>query len=266
MMRKLRVRRGVLQTPVIRYGHRATGRSVTLVGTAHIGEASYYKRLHATVTQLEAAGAVVCYEWVRPAAEEDWVAATASERAARDAPRAMGEGNFRRLCRSLGWVEQGAVFMWAASWRNVDMTDLELVRAARPEVVRGVGEDLADAFGSPSLAQDQADALAGAAAAVVFRLVSLDWFDRMQQMATWDDASRHFSHVQIEGRNARALESLPSDTDAVLLWGAGHLPGLAAGLTERGYRRQGTTWVAVGRLPALWPSIRTFWRDFLARR
>ena len=57
-------------------------------------------------------------------------------------------------------MEQGAVFTWAASWRNVDLTDLELVRAARPEAVRGVGEDLADMFGSPSLAQDQADTLA----------------------------------------------------------------------------------------------------------
>ena len=105
MMRKLRVRRGVLQTPVIRYWHRATGRSVTLVGTVHIGDAMYYKRLHATVTKLEAAGAVVCYEWVRPAAEEDWAAASASERAARDAPRAMGEGNFRRVCAGAwgGW-------------------------------------------------------------------------------------------------------------------------------------------------------------------
>jgi hypothetical protein len=61
MMRKLRVRRGVLQTSVIRYRHRRTGRTVTLVGTAHVGEASYYKRLHAKVTRLEAAGAVVCY-------------------------------------------------------------------------------------------------------------------------------------------------------------------------------------------------------------
>ena len=100
-MRKLRVRRGVLQTPVIRYGHGATGRTVTLVGTAHIGETSYYKRLHAIVTQLEAAGAVVCYEWVGPAAEEDWAAASASERASRDAPRAMGEGNLHQLSAGL---------------------------------------------------------------------------------------------------------------------------------------------------------------------
>ena len=265
MLRKLRVRRGVLQTPVIRYRHRGTGRTVTLVGTAHVGEAGYYSRLHALVTQLEAAGAIVCYEWVGPAAEQEWAAASASERAARDAPRAMGEETFRRVCRSLGWVEQGAVFTWAASWRNADMTDLELVRLARPETVHGLREDLADVFGS-SLGQDQADALAGAAAAVVFRLMSLDWFDRLRHMATWDGASRHYNHVQIEERNARALASLPSGADAVLLWGAGHLPGLAAELTKTGHRRQGTTWVTVGRLPALWPSIRTICKYYPALR
>jgi hypothetical protein len=265
MMRKLRVQRGVLQTPVIRYGHRGTGRTVTLVGTAHVGQASYYKRLHALVTQLEAAGAIVCYERIRPAAEKEWATASASERAARDAPRAMGAETSRRVCRSLGWVEQGAVFTWAPSWRNVDMTDLELVRLARPETARGLGEDLADVFGS-SLAQDHADALAGAAAAVVLRLVSLDWFDLLRHMATWDDASRHFSHVQIEERNARALASLPSDADAVLLWGAGHLPGLAVDLTKAGHRRQGTTWLNVGRLPALWASIRTVCKYYPALR
>jgi len=265
MMRKLRVRRGVLQTPVVRYEHQSTGRTVTLVGTAHVGEASYYTRLHALVTRLEVAGAIVCYERISAAAEEEWAAASASERATRDAPRAMGEQTPRRVCRSLGWVEQGAVFTCAPSWRNVDMTDLELVRLAGPETVHGLREDLTDVFGS-SLAQDQADAFAGAAAAVVFRLVSLDWFDLVRRITTWDDASRRFSHVTVEERNARVLARLPSDADAVLLWGAGHLPGLAADLKRAGHRRQSTTWVNVGRLPALWASIKTACKYYPALR
>lgn len=51
------------------YRHRGTGHTVTLVGTVHVGEAGYYKRLHARVMGLEAAGAIVCQESVRPAAE-----------------------------------------------------------------------------------------------------------------------------------------------------------------------------------------------------
>jgi len=256
MMRKVRVRRGVLQTPVIRYRHRHTGRTVTLVGTAHVGEASYYDRLHAMVTRLEAAGAVVCYEWIGPAAAEEWAVASAGERAARDVSRAMGEATFRRVCRSLGWAEQGEVFRFAPSWRNVDMTDLELVRLARPETLRGLREAFGDVWGS-SLTQDRADAFAGAAAGVVFRLVSLDWFDLLRHITTWDDASRQFNRVEVEERNAHALANLPAGADVVLLWGAGHLPGLAAGLKQAGHRRQGTTWMNVGRLPALWASIKT---------
>lgn len=156
-------------------------------------------------------------------------------------------------------MQQGAVFTWAPSWGNVDITDLELVRLARPEALGGLREDLADLFGS-SLAQDQADAYAGAAAAVVCRLMSLDWFDLLRHIATWDDGSRQFQQVQIEERNARALASLPANADVVLLWGAGHLSGLAAGLKQSGHRRQGTIWLRVGRLPALWASIRAFAR------
>ena len=238
MMRKLRVRRGVLQTPVIRYRHRRTGRTVTLVGTAHVGEASYYERLQAIVARLEAAGAVVCYEWIGSAAEEEWAAASAGERAARDASQSMGQGTFKQVGRSLGWVEQGAVFRWAPSWRNVDITDLELVRLASPEGMRAMGGALGDVWGS-SLTQDQADAVTGAAAGVVFRLVSLDWFDLLRRITTWDDASRRFSRVDIEERNAHALARMPSGADVVLLWGAGHLPGLAAGLKQApGERRR----------------------------
>jgi hypothetical protein len=264
MLRMLRVRRGVLQTPVIRYRQRSTGRTVTLVGTAHIGEASYYKTLHAMVTQMEAAGAVVLYEAVRPAAESDWAAASASERAARGAPQAMGQDSSRRVCRSLRWVEQRAVFACAPSWRNADMTDLELVRQARPEALVGLGEDLADVFRT-SLGESESDAFAGAAAGISFRLLSLDWFDRLRRVATWDAASRHFDDVKVAERNARALARLPPGEDAVLLWGAGHLPGLAAGLKETGHRRQATSWVNVGKLPALWASIRTVVKYFPAR-
>ena len=256
MMRTLRVRRGVLQTPVIRYRHRRTGRAVTLVGTVHVGEASYYKRLHSIVTRLEAAGAVVCYESIDPAAEEEWAAASAGERAARGDSQAIGEATFRRVSRSLGWVEQRAVFRGAPSWRNVDMIDLELVRHAGPETLGGLREAFGNVWGS-SLPQDRADAFAGAMAGVVFRLASLDWFDLLRHFATWDDDSRQFNHVGVEERNAQALASLPSGGDVVLLWGAGHLPGLAAGLKQAGYRREGAIWVNVGRLPTLWASIRT---------
>jgi hypothetical protein len=52
-----------------------------------------------------------------------------------------------------------------------------------------------------------------------------------------------------------ALAALPGEGDAVLLWGAAHRRGLAAGLRGLGYRRESAEWVTVGTLPALWTSI-----------
>jgi hypothetical protein len=60
--RTLRVRRRVLQTPVVRFEHPRTGRTVTVAGVVHIARTSYYRQLGIMLTKLEAAGALVFYE------------------------------------------------------------------------------------------------------------------------------------------------------------------------------------------------------------
>ena len=57
-----------------------------------------------------------------------------------------------------------------------------------------------------------------------------------------------------------ALAALPPSGDVVLLWGAMHLPGLATGLRNSGYRRQSTEWVTVGTVPAMQASARAIWK------
>jgi hypothetical protein len=94
------------------------------------------------------------------------------------------------------------------------------------------------------------------------RLLSLDYFDlvwRLSARTASSDAYRNVARVMLEERNRGALARLPSDADAVLLWGSGHLPGLAVGLKKAGYRQRSTTWVPVGELPAVWPSLRVMW-------
>jgi hypothetical protein len=63
----------------------------------------------------------------------------------------------------------------------------------------------------------------------------------------------------VGARNRRVLASLPTNSDAVLPWGAAHLPGLAAGLRKAGYRRRDTIWVTVGRLPTIWQIVKDCW-------
>jgi hypothetical protein len=248
----------VAQTPVVRYANRKTGRTVTLVVTMHIGAEAYFKKLNDIVAGLEAKGALICYEGIRPAAEQEWDTATDGERAVRGLWMPISDGARQAVCRYLGWVEQGAALKYSPSWRNVDMTDLEVVRRARPRNVSEVSDGFSELLAG--LTPEQFGVVAGSAEALLARLLSLDYFDlvwRWTLRGARDD-QRHVGRVMVEERNRGALASLPPDADAVLLWGSGHLPGLAAGLRKAGYRHRGTAWVSVGELPAVWPSLRVF--------
>jgi hypothetical protein len=78
--RALRIRRRMLQTPVVRFEHPKTGRTVTVTGVVHIARTGYYRQLGIMLTKLEAAGALVFYEGIGHAAETEWSAAGRAER------------------------------------------------------------------------------------------------------------------------------------------------------------------------------------------
>jgi hypothetical protein len=236
----LRVRHRVLQTPVIIYEHRRTGRTVTLVATSHIGQAAYYDQLRAMLTDEEA-GALIYYEMINPAAGSSWAAASGDERAARDALNHEVRETFQAACRYLGWVTQAAL-AYSPSWRNADMTDLELIRRAGPRNILTSGT---------ASGIDHLDVLMGAGVAVLFRLFPFDRFGLLSRFSVWGDVDWHIRHVVTDESNSRVLASLSPDVDIVLLWGAGHLPGLTAGLKTAGYRRRRTMWMNVGELPAI---------------
>jgi hypothetical protein len=255
----MRVRRRVAQTPVVRCENRKTGRTVTLIMTMHVGTNAYFKRLNDIIAGLEAKGAVICYEGIRPAAEEEWAAAADGERAVRGLSKSISDRGLAAVCRYLGWVEQGAWLRYSPSWRNVDMTDLGVVRQSQPHNISEESDGFSDLFAG--LTPEQFEVVVGSFAALLIRLLSLDYFDLVLRLSTRasGDAYRNVSRVMFVERNRGALAKLPPDADAVLLWGSGHLPGLAAGLKKAGYRRRSTAWVSVGELPAAWPSLRAIW-------
>jgi hypothetical protein len=259
VIRQLRVRRRVAQTPVVRYGNRKTGRTVTLVAIFHLGTNAYFNELNDIIAGLAAAGTLICYEGIRPAAETEWAAAADQERAVRGLSMTAEVRGRSAACRYLGWVEQGAALKYSPSWRNVDMTDLEVVRQAQPHNIReqSAGLDTLFAGNTP----EQLGVLMGSGLALLLRLLSVDYFDLLHRLSTRasGDAYRHVDRVIVDERNRGALARLPSDADAVLLWGSGHLPGLDAGLKKAGYRRRSTARVPVGELPAVWSCLRVFW-------
>jgi hypothetical protein len=249
----LRVRHRVLQTPVVRYEHEETGRTVTLIATVHAAEAAYYKRLHAIITRLEAAGAVVHYEMVTPATQQEWATATDAERAVRHVTTDMATRGVEALCRYFGWVWQGTAMTLSPSWHNVDMTDLEFVRRAGPGSLAQHQETGDDLF--HTLTQEQKDVVLGTAASVLFRLMSYDRFGLYERGLLWSGPG----HAVLDERNRNALDRVPADSDVVLVWGAGHLRGLGAGLEAAGYRQRRVVWLNAATLPTLWATARTAW-------
>ena len=93
---------------MVRYENRKTGRTMTLIVTMHMGTNAYFKKLNDIIAGLEAEGALICYEGIRPAAEKEWDAAADGERAVRGLSKTMSDRGLPALCRYLSWVEQSA--------------------------------------------------------------------------------------------------------------------------------------------------------------
>lgn len=250
--RALRVRRRTLQVPVVRFEHQRTGRTVTVAGVVHIAPASYYRQLNAILAKLEAAGALICYEHVAPAEDTEWSAVGPAERDGWNAGVVRNREMSQAACRYLGWVMQGEAMAYSESWRNVDMTEAEFVQRGGAQVMGGQDMPVGDLLGDRP--DDQQDVLIGIGAALLIRLVSLDRYRLL-----WHVAGMDLKRLIVDDRNERALAGLPSDQDSVLIWGSEHLPGLAAGLQQAGYRRQASAWLNVGELPSLWASAKAVW-------
>jgi hypothetical protein len=253
--RTMRVRRRMLQTPVVRFAYPKTGRTVTVAGVVHIARASYYRQLGIMLTKLEAAGALVFYEGIGRAAETEWSAAGHAERDTWNTAQTGSRELTQAACRYLGWVRQGEALAYSASWRNVDMSELEFVQRKGAQDMLDMQEGFEDMLGNR--ARDQRDALMGVTMGMLLRLYSLD---RYQMLSRWAaTAYPGFSQLVVDERNDRALACLPPDRDSVLIWGYGHLPGLAAGLQRAGYRRQASAWLNAGEIPPLPASAKAVW-------
>jgi hypothetical protein len=244
-----------------------------VIATSHLGEAAYYEQLRAMINVLESVGAVVCYESnaaaLKAKAEQEWAAASDEERGAWDGQARMRPEFRQAACRYLGWVDQWTTLGNPPTWRYQDGSSLEYVRRAGAQDLMRRQRALGDPF--RRLTQEQQEALVGAAWAFSIRLDRFAWWPHLLRLlmrlagGVVASAART-DDPQIRDRNRRVLASLPTDLDAVLPWGASHLPGLARGLRKAGYRRRDTTWVTVGRLPTIrqtvkdsWPGLRAIW-------
>lgn len=253
-----------LQTPIRGYHHRETGRRITVVCTMHMGVAAYFTGLRAVIDKLQADGAVVQSEGSRML--DSTADTTADELLLLTGLRHATEIEDQRAA-VLGWVTQAAGLAYPADgmsyppdWQIVDLSHLEIIRRVGVDTMRRHLAGRNRLFG-------QAVNRRGARYLLMITIgMRIGANDRLNHMAEDHRKQQRredpMNAVLLGERNAVALAGLDrTDLDTVLIWGAKHLPGLHAGLTERGYERvpEPEQWHTVTTLPsvrrALWQVI-----------
>lgn len=230
-------------TPVYRLVNPETGSRVTLVANIHIGEPAYFRGLKSILVELEAGGATIHCERIRPPTDEQVAAAPDALRRLHELywqPVDQGGGSYS----SVGVVDKGAVLKPEPdSWEAHDVTSLELLeflgpaagkawienmrgraqlRHAGPDVVRA---DLRKFFMNATGAKLRA------------RIHRTEWgMDEMLRIALYREA---VAWRAVDLHLARDLGS-----DLGLCWGEGHMPGFLAGFGARGYKVESEQWLS----------------------
>jgi uncharacterized protein YbaP (TraB family) len=229
---RLRGRRRV-ETAVWTLQHETTGRTVTLVGIMHIGNSRYFSDLSGVLADLAGAGAEVHVEGV---AQRDEESATDWERARLTQADGWGDAEETGDTVALLRLEsQGAQLELPPGYRNVDLSRLELLRRVGWEAYRRLlappPETAAGRHLSPALR-----------ATLRFELRHRRALERLRSLRA---RNRRVNRVVIDERNETAFAGgaqALARGDVVLVWGADHLPGLAARFRAGGYRLTGEAW------------------------
>lgn len=231
----LRTRGGRVESVVRVFEAPGTGRRLHLVGTMHLGEAAYYEALSALLADLDAGGTAVHYERIRRADDAD---VTPAERQQLDAVESRGyPAGLDAFMAVLGLELQGERLALPPGARNVDVTDVELLRALGPERYRRL-------VARPAAALDER---AAAVARPLFRLL-LEHGRALDRLRSLSARHRRIQRFMIGHRNrvalAEAVRSLEAG-DVAVVWGTAHLPGMARQLERVGYRLRAEAWLTV---------------------
>ena len=233
--RALRVRRGKVETVVRVFEAPCGGRFLHLVGTMHLGDAAYFATLSALLADLTVAGSAVHYERIRRADDAD---VTDDERDQLDRIDASGYPKaLDAFVGVLGLKLQGECLALPPGARNVDVTDVELLRSLGWERYRRL-------LARPDLTLDERAAPL-ARAMFGFLLKHGRALDRLRALSRRQRRSNRFL---IGERNRLALAEGVRELaqhDVALVWGTAHLPGMARDLRRQGYRLRAERWLRV---------------------
>jgi hypothetical protein len=258
-----------LETAVLRMSQRSSGRNVTLIAVIHVGARDYYAEIQRLLDEGQAAGAAILYEGLGSLSESEVGDLPARERAIYRALAPLHE-LYSALAQSLDLVFQGDALRYdRARWVNADLTLRELLRRWADS---GAPMLPLDAAGGAKLTLPRSGIGRGISAFALLQTPLM--LSAINAVQGHIPAIGKLRELLVSDRNRAALDALESidpHQDALILYGAGHMPGIRAGLELRGYRAGDSFWLrafsmrlpwsgGVERLREQGGAARDFWR------
>jgi hypothetical protein len=223
-----------LQTALIHLRHRETGRRVRLMAMIHIGESVYYTRLNEIIAEHDG---LVLFEGLGQITDDELAELTPDERKVYDAIAPLNEA-YRKLAAALDLVAQpDALTKPGPNWVRADLPLKRLLtlwaerRLPLIPALETAGRALESAFfkRTTRLLLLQEPLILSA-----FRMVK-----------GWSPALGRLASLLVDERNDAAMavfDTTTQDRDVLLIYGAGHVPGLLTALEGRGYSEEARDW------------------------
>lgn len=249
-----------LQTAVVELRNPETGRRVTLVGMIHVALASYYEAVNALIATHEAGDGVVLYEGLGSLTEEEVQQLSPRERSIYRTLVPL-HALYTSFAATLDLAfQEKAVHYDRERWVKADLPLRELLRrwADSGAPLLPIGDLSAGKLTMPEGAFSRG--LTG------FMLLQTPLLlSAATHLRGWVRPLARLSELLISDRNRAALDALEGTDpkrDALILYGAGHLPDLIEGLGHRGYREVSRRWLTAYTQRAPWRGILSAVEDF----
>jgi hypothetical protein len=234
-------RQPVLQTAISEMRQRESRRRVTLLAVVHVGRREYFAEIQRLLADHEAAGGIILYEGIGSLSAAEILELPPRERAVYRTLAPLHElyGSF---ARALDLVFQGDALRYErARWLNADIPLRELLRrwADSGAPLLPLGEPGRAGLSLPS------SPLSRAMMALTLLQTPM-MLTVLNRLHAYVPAIGKLRELLLSDRNRAALDVLeasPPDRDALILYGAGHMPGLRDGLERRGYVDCGRRWL-----------------------
>lgn len=223
-----------LQTAVLHLRHTDTGRRVQVMSMIHIGEAAYYTRLNELIAEHDG---LILFEGLGQLTDDELASLTPEERKVWDTIAPLTDA-YREIARALDLVAQpDALTKPGSTWRRAD---LPLARLLKLWAERRL--PLLPAMGQAGKALESAFFKRTTRLLLLQEPLILGAF---RALKGWTPGIGKLSDLLVDERNGAAMavfDATPADQDILLIYGAGHVPGLVEMLRTRGYREAARDW------------------------